>query len=64
MEKKICDRCGRLIEGPAAIAGLWAEDGVRGSGLPTMNALPAVHVMNLCPACRAEAETIFVTPRK
>lgn len=65
MERTICDRCGRPVEGPLSIVGLWSTDGgFGGRGISPMNSLPAVCVMNMCPACRAEVETVFVTPRK
>lgn len=56
MQKTICDRCGKPINGPLAIVGLWAGDGVRGCGYPLMNRMPAVTVMNLCLSCRAKVE--------
>lgn len=56
MQLTMCDRCGGAIAGHKAIVGLWAEDGIRGSDLPSMSNIPAVTVMNLCGVCRVEVE--------
>ncbi len=63
MERTICDRCGRVVEGAKSIVGLWGPGG-RAGALPSMSLLPAVCVMNLCPACRKEIEAVLTPDGK
>lgn len=56
MERTICDRCHNIIEGPVSVFGVWGPDGIFGNGLPKLNGLPAVAMLNLCRQCREEVE--------
>lgn len=59
MKRTICDRCKDSIDGAVSIIGIWGEDGIRGSGLPTMNGIPAVKILRLCEVCRTEIEDVI-----
>ena len=60
MERTICDRCGKPINGPLAIVGLWSNDGgFGGRGVSPMNGLPNVTAMSICPECRKEVEDVI-----